>query len=64
MSSPLYDHGNVSISGETQQAVADAMAASGAEAVPAGRRVFRPVSGSSEPQSVAAEGNEHEVPER
>jgi excisionase family DNA binding protein len=50
------------MSSEMQQAVADAMAATGAEAVPAGWRVFRPAGEPSERQSVAANKNGHQAP--
>jgi hypothetical protein len=50
---------------EMQQAVADAMAATGgADAVPAGWRVFRPAGDSSERRAVAAHGNGHKAPGR
>ena len=39
-------------------------ATGGAEAVPAGWRVFRPAGDSSERHSVAANGDTHKAPER
>jgi hypothetical protein len=53
------------MSPEMQQAVADAMAATGgAEAVPAGWRVLRPPADLSDRRSAAANGNAHKAPKR
>jgi hypothetical protein len=53
------------MSSKMQQAVADAMAATGgAEAMPVGWHVFRPAGDSSERHAVAANGDTHKARER